>query len=183
KINLLGKSNVLKKFDLETDKYITFQTGCGKRTNGNIRNWSIENYNKLVQLLHKKYPEYKLVQLGIENTDYIDETDLDLRGKTNFNDLLVLLKNAKLHIDIEAGCVHFRHFLCAKPSVVLFGPTNKDFFGYPENMNISANVCSGCEWVHNNWNNFCVKNDSKTAVCMCTITPNMVMKNIVEVLK
>lgn len=49
--------------------------------------------------------------------------DVNLIGKTDWDDLKILLKNALYHIDGECGMVHLRKALKTGPSVVLFGPT------------------------------------------------------------
>jgi ADP-heptose:LPS heptosyltransferase len=86
---------------------------------------------------------------------------------------------AYYHIDGECGMVHLRHFLSAKPSIVLFGPTKKDFYGYPENINISSNMCIGCEWIHERWRTQCLKTGDN-AMCLQTIQPSFVIEKIRE---
>jgi ADP-heptose:LPS heptosyltransferase len=104
---------------------------------------------------------------------------MNLCGKTTFGELLVLLKMAHYHIDSECGMVHLRHFLSAKPSIVLFGPTKKDFYAYPENINISSDICIGCEWIHERWRTQCLKTGDK-AMCLKTIQPLFVVQKIRE---
>ena len=85
-----------------------------------------------------------------------------------------LLKNSLLHIDNEGGLVHLRHALCAKKSIVLFGPTSDLFYGYAENENVRSNVCEEpCEWENAKWNTWCkkIKNEnSKISICMKQIS-------------
>ena len=117
------------------------------------------------------------MQIGDKKCIALENTDLNLCGQTSFDELLVILNEAKLHIDGDCGMVHLRHFMEAKPSVVLFGPTSKKFYEYSENINISANVCTGCEWVTNDWMNRCIKTDS-SADCMNSLTAETVMNEI-----
>lgn len=51
-----------------------------------------------------------------------------------------------LHIDSEGGYVHIRHFLNTR-SVVLFGTTDINFFGYPDNINIKKWSLPNCLWM------------------------------------
>ena len=85
-----------------------------------------------------------------------------------------LLKNSLLHIDNEGGLVHLRHALCAKKSIVLFGPTSDLFYGYAENENVRSNVCEEpCEWENAKWNISCKKIkevECYEAECMKKIT-------------
>ncbi len=97
------------------------------------------------------------MQIGDESCVELENIDLNLCGKTSFEEMLVILHNAKIHIDGECGMVHLRHFMEAKPSVVLFGPTNESFYGYPENVNISARPCGAtCDWLQLKWHDFCL---------------------------
>ena len=172
----LTADNVLQKFNLSGRKYITLQRGIGEKGEA-TRCWPLENYEKLATLLKQKYPDYILVQIGSETASAIKNTDIDLRGKTSFEEVKVLLRNAELHIDGEGGLVHLRHCLGGGKSVVIFGPTNKEFYGYDENINMQSPVCSGCEWLTMNWQDKCPK-----GCTMCerfsTITLEMVMNEI-----
>ena len=48
--------------------------------------------------------------------------------------------------------VHARHFLGGGTSVVLFGPTDERFYGYPENVNLSRRFCPfACELIDDDW--------------------------------
>lgn len=185
RINLSeNKTEIWQKFKL-TPKYITVQRGVGKADNLNsnsTRCWSVENYNKLIKLLKNDFPDYQIVQIGDESCTVLENTDLNLCGKTSFAEMLVILANAKIHIDGECGMVHLRHFLSAKPSVVLFGPTNEDFYGYSENINISARPCGlPCEWLNSKWRESCLFSGAKP-LCQQLLTPQNVYENMKGIL-
>lgn len=137
------------KFGLDRGPYITLQRGAGNdRPNEATKLWPLEKYVELVAALRRKYPGVKIVQLGSAATWAIEGVDADLRGKTDFEELKILLKDAVCHFDGECGLVHLRRFLGGGPSVVVFGPTSEEFFAYPENVNLGANACpGGCEWL------------------------------------
>lgn len=157
--------------------FITIQRGAKFQAEA-TKVWPLDKYNDLVKLLKKTYPQYQIVQLGMAEVPLIDGIDIDLRGKTNFEELKAILVQSVLHIDCEGGLVHMRHFLCRKPSVVLFGPTSKEFYGYDENINIISNgSCHDCEWIHREWNEKCLFKEYMA--CMNTITPQMVIDKIV----
>lgn len=150
---------ILAKFNI-TKPFITVNRGVGV-TDGtsrikSTRVWPIESYIELIKTLKKDYPDYLIVQVGDALGEEIEGVDLNICGKTTFDEALYLLNEAGLHIDGECGSVHFRHFLSKKPSLVLFGPTNIKFYGYPENINIRSQVCQGCEWLHKNWRTKCL---------------------------
>lgn len=182
KIDIGNKNEHLSKFHLQEDQYIVLQGGCGiaskaKNQITTTREWDIDNFSKLIHLLKEKYPSYKYVQVGYDNGLYMKNTDYNLCGKTNFEELLSIVNGAKLLISTEAGVVHFRHFSSKKKSVVLFGPTRLDVFGYDENININSGVCEGCEWISNKWREVCIKTNNK-ALCMQKLTPEMVMEQL-----
>ncbi|MDR0680068.1 MAG: hypothetical protein LBF42_03535 [Puniceicoccales bacterium] len=71
--------------------------------------------------------------------------------------------------------VHIKRFLSGR-SIVLFGATSADLFGYPENINITGPGCkSWCEWVTDDWDRKCPRGFEE-APCMASITPEMVME-------
>lgn len=171
-----NKAEILQKFKLNKN-FITVQRGVGKadRLNHNsTRCWAVENYNQLLKLLKKDYPNYQIVQIGDESCAEIENIDFNLCGQTSFEEMLVILDNAKVHIDGECGMVHLRHFLNAKPSVVLFGPTNENFYGYPENVNVTARPCGAvCDWLHLKWHDFCLFSGAEP-LCQQALTPQNV---------
>ena len=174
--------DVLNKYGLFSHQFITVQRGTGQADGFNTystRLWDLENYHQLCFELKRLYPDLIIVQVGDKSCETIQNTDVNLCGKTTFSELLVLLKMAYYHIDGECGMVHLRHFLSAKPSIVLFGPTKKDFYGYPENINISSNMCIGCEWIHERWRTQCLKTGDN-AMCLQTIQPSFVIEKIRE---
>ncbi len=177
-----NETAVLKKYHLKKNKFIVMQTGAGyhfKDTN-DVRRWPVEYYTRLAEMLKQKYPDYQIIQAGESYQRSIKGTDRNLLGKTSLTEMLVLLKNAKLLIAQEGGYAICRHFIQGGSSVILFGPTNKNFFGFSENINISANVCPGCEWLMRSWYEKCVKTGEKEGVCMRNITPELVFQSIQE---
>lgn len=182
KLKVSDEQKTLKEYVLDKCQYITLQcgTGCYCPNAVSTREWPIDKFNKLIKLIKKQYPNIKTIQIG-SSKDLRMDADIDLCGITTFDEFLVILKNATLHIGSESGCVHMRHFMCAKPSVVLFGPTNKDFYGYKENLNVSSEVCSGCEWLHSGWYKHCCISGNEP-VCMMQITPEFVFKQLTTLL-
>ena len=172
---------VLDKFNLSNTKFITIQTGAGyhfQNIKNEVRSWPIGSYNQLVKMLKKKYPQYKLVQIGEQKQSKIDGLDIDLRGKTSLEELFVLLKYASLHVSQEGGMPIIRHFVKGGISVVLFGPTDENFIGFEENINISNRKCFGvCEWINQDWVRKCA-HTGNNAECMQNITPEMIMNKI-----
>ena len=175
-------TSVLQKFQLHSP-FITIQRGQGmcdtKSTNNKL--WPVTYYNQLIGLLRRQYPQCQFIQLGTNregyNEDFAD-IDVNLRGKTNLEELKVILKHAALHIDCEGGLVHLRHALKGGPSVVLFGPTSPDVYGYKENLNLRSTACPHpCEWITNDWLSRCARRTNKH-ICMESLTPQFVFEEI-----
>ena len=100
----------------------------------------------------------------------IEEADLNLVGKTDFLAAAAILANAALHIDGESGLVHLRHVLGGR-SVVLFGPTPVEYFGYADNCNLVSKGCRGCMWMTDDWFEVCSRGTAEPE-CMASITAN-----------
>lgn len=90
-----------------------------------------------------------------------------------------VIKNALLHVDIEGGLVHLATNLGTK-CVVLFGPTQVDIYGYPENINIVAPKCNGGYGLYDNA--FRCAKDLDEPECMKALKPQLVMEHIVSYL-
>ena len=175
---------MLHTFGLANCRYITIQRGHStveEKSQKNTKLWPCEHYQTLIELLKKKYPSYKLVQLGINRPGFdvdFKGIDVNLRGKTSIVQLCSVLKYASLHIDCEGGLVHLRHALHGGPSVVLFGPTSPKFYGYTENLNLRTQACAQpCEWVTDDWLTRCARRGDKHC-CMRGLTPKWVLEQI-----
>ncbi len=169
-----------KKFNCSLKKLVTLQSGGGYHFKDmrDTRQWPLDYYNILISLLKNKYPDITIAQLGERWQEPMRGIDLDLRGQTTVAELFALLKLAKVHISQEGGLVIARHYLSQAPSVVLFGPTDETFFGFEENINLSARTCAGtCEWLNPDWMKSCLKSGG-AAECMTFLTPRLVLREI-----
>ncbi|MCA6079527.1 MAG: hypothetical protein LE169_01335 [Endomicrobium sp.] len=172
----------IAKFGLsKRDKYITFQHGWGNRgyvpriNRWHTKIWETKSWKRLLENIKRKLKYFKIVQVGI-SSDCFEETDIDLNGKTSFDELCSVIKYSSLHIDTDGGCVHIARALNVK-SVVLFGPSNARYVGYENNINITSGLCSDCFTVIKDWDLKCIRGFDK-AVCMNSISPDFVAKVI-----
>jgi ADP-heptose:LPS heptosyltransferase len=175
------KEHEISKFNLNKDnKYITFQHGWGDKGYVPSRMlpathlWETKNWTELFKKVKNMLPEYKIVQVGLAS-DYIPYVDINLVGKTSFNELCSVIKYSLLHIDADCGCVHIAKALNTK-SLVLFGPSSAKYVGYDENINIMSNVCRDCFTI-SKWFERCLRG-FKTPLCMQSISPNFVAEVI-----
>jgi len=177
----LNEESVLEKFNLSGKAFIVIHKGTDAAfvSRNSTKEWGVAQFNELVVLLKKKYASYPLVQLGTDLNDKIKGIDFDLRGKTSLEELKVLLKRAKMLIDQEGGYVHLRKFLGGKTSVVIFGPTDPNVYGYEGNISIRANdTCPiVCEWITDDWMKKCLRQDSGVP-CMEAVTAKRVFDEI-----
>lgn len=174
----------LQTLGLESKKFITIQTGCDVIYDTHVKLWPIENYVALVKMIEKNYPDLKIVQIGNSGKRCKEEAPecnvIDMVNQTNLEQAKVLLKHSRLHIDIEGGMVHLRYALGGGKSIVLFGPTSVEFFGYDVNCNIRSDVCStSCYQMTEAWPLHCPK-DKENVLCMEAITPEMVYEKFVD---
>lgn len=178
-------NSILNKYGLNDKKYITIHRGCDKVFfENNVKLWGESNYEELIALIACKYTSIDIVLVGdeYERSSKIKSHTIDLLGKTDIEGLEAVMANSILHIDTEGGLVHLRHAVAGGKSVVMFGPTNPDFFGYSENINIRTTECAEpCEWKTKDWAIKCC-NENTPNICMKSITPKMVFEKISECL-
>ena len=184
---IFHENRILNNLRLKPGKYITINRGVDNQGNviESTKLWSLHNYNALVNLIKINYPNYKIVQLGAstDRCQLIDNVDINLVGETSLDALKVLLKHSVLHIDSEGGMVHLRKALNGGVSVVIFGPTSADFYGYADNINIASKACPfSCEWLNETWAKTCI-NSLNNHICMKSIDTNFVFEQVKKFLK
>lgn len=177
--------NVLEKFKLKNKKIITVQYSTDINnlpfSGKSIKFYPLKHWQKMLSMLKALYPSYTIVQLGVSGNEEMPGVDLRLIGQTSFYEYLVLLQYSSLHIDQEGGAAHIRHYLCRKPTVVLFGPTSHKVRGYDENINLRIPTCGLelCEWLDGNrWYENCPKYNDSVCSCLEKISPEMVVETI-----
>lgn len=166
--------------DFNNMKYITIHKGLDANAKLKGRNpskcWPDGSWEEFVKLFKIEFPEIKVVQLGGRNSPEYPFTDICLVNKTGLGDLPYILKGGLLHIDGESGLVHINKFL-GKTSLVLFGPTDERFYGYKNNINITAKKCGRCMFIDKHWSIGCPLNkDISGGDCMSSISPQIVFE-------
>lgn len=184
-VHLLGMETPaplrIPKSSLQPLHYITIHDGFENldHIKGRVtKTWSIGNWNTFVSLFKHKYPTYKIFQIGGPKSRPISGVDYSYVNECTFEQSLRILQGAKLHVDGDSGLVHAAHAI-GTPSVVLFGPTNLQFFGYQENINLAPNECGGCWWLSTDWMTKCPAGFDHPK-CMDSISPWQVVDVIKE---
>lgn len=183
----IDEDQYLDMLGIEKECFITVNTGVNEEYSRkpSTRTWPYKNWIELLTLLRKNiFPGIKIVRMGLAvSGEDSTSQDIDLCGKTSLEQAKVLLKNSLIHIDYEGGLVHLRHVLCGKTSVVLHGPTSTERYGYPENIAIRSDACpKACEWSSRDWLTVC-HNDNEKFACMSSVTPEYILRIVMDVLK
>ena len=181
-IPIKKEAESLSRFDLVDSQYVLVNRSVDSSRSGaeSTKLWPKDHYHELITLIKEQYPQSVIVMCGPHLDDYDYGDVLDLRGKTSFNDLLVLIRNAKLLICPEGGMAHLRAALHAGKSCVLFGPTSIKFYGYKSNINLtrSEECIEHCEWIKGNWQECCIKNGTGCCNKLLKLTAEDVLKAI-----
>jgi hypothetical protein len=176
-----NEDSYLEALGLRKRGYITFHRGCDVRyAKRSVKLWPLPYYARLIRDIKHAYPTYKLVQIGVSHDicPDMEGVNMNLVGRTTLDQVKVLLKHCRLHIDGESAMVHLRHALKGGSSVVLFGPTSAKFFGYSENSNLKGPGCPRwCEWVTDDWETKCARG-YEAPPCMESIRPEKVLREI-----
>lgn len=183
--NFKGQVSVLEKFDIAASTYICINRDVGDGDEYHPKLWPIGHYQKLIELIHAKFPKLQIVLIGAKNIPPLKQSvDRDITGRTTLMEAAAILANSRLLISGEGGLVHLQHLLGGK-SMVFFGPTDPKIYQYSENINLSLNSCSRlCYGLTSTWKAGCLKNPPM-ALCMNAITPEIAMSEIItsEILK
>ena len=175
-----NEEEVLQKYGLRSNSYILLNRACDGLQPMHTKLWSLQKYSELTRKIKDKF-DLPIVQIG-QNDFYgvIDNTDLNLLGKTSFEELKVLLKNALILISGEGGLVHLTHCLKGK-SAVLFGPNDMRYLIYDENINIQGKGCDfKCFELGNGvWREQCIMGHTPPK-CIDSISVTDVFKRVSE---
>lgn len=158
-------------------EYITvhdgFDTTQPVPAGGATKCWPIEHWAAFVARFKAAFPQIAVVQLGAGKSRPIPGVDTGLIGRTTLQHASWIIKNAILHVDTDSGLVHLAHAVHTR-AIALFGPTDKDFYGYAANVNIGSTTCGTCWWSTPDWLARCPRG-LKQPECMASITPARVL--------
>lgn len=157
--------------------YITVHDGVGIYHAGKVtratKTWDMTHWKKLISQIRTVWSG-KIVQIGSATSRKIEGVDFMFIGE--LKDSFKLLAHSRLHIDGDSGMVHAARSFGVK-SIVMFGPTPANYFGYPENVNLESQVCNPCFWSTDTWLAKCPKNYT-SPICMNAILPSTVFQAV-----
>ena len=92
---------------------------------GDGKNWSVDNYYKLIDLIKNKYINMQIVVLGLKSDfgKICSDKIVDLCGKTNIADLAGILLKSKITVGADTGPMHLSSVL-QTPSIFIFGASD-----------------------------------------------------------
>jgi hypothetical protein len=158
RLPLVVDSEVPARHGLQAGRYITVHDGWDNNfkmaAHRPTKALPLQTWIDAVRYIKAARPDLTIVQLGGKVGADIPGVDLNLRKKLSFQESTSILANSALHLDSESGLVHLGATLGIK-SVVVFGPTNVEWFGYPQNANIRPKECGNCWWSTDTWMDIC----------------------------
>ena len=166
------KSNV-KDITSIYGNYITIHAPDHKYTR--TREWKTDFYNKLIDGLHDEFPDYNIIQIGMEPGKPLKNIDVFLVERLSPSDFCDLLGAAYLHVDTIPDYAHLRAAM-GRISCMLWGSMPYKFFSLPRDINVYADSCKHwCMNVNDMWMESCLLGDVR---CLHDITPENVLMNI-----
>ena len=160
---------------LALGRYITFNYGNGAAGKENkeiiSKQWPKAYFEEFARLFKERYPEITLVQLGDNHTEIIPHVDKAFLGR-DLELVKYILRGSLIHIDIEGGLMHLATQLGTKCAVI-YGPTQVELFGYPQNINLMSDKCSNCYLLYPEYYK-CARGLEKPE-CMWSVRPECVM--------
>ena len=142
---LVSKSYVTVHHGFDTSVILTTSTKTDYESTKTI---SLKKWEEIVAAI--KLLGVRVVQLGIAREPEIPGVDVYLNGQSSVAETAMVLKHGLCHVDTEGGLVHLNRAVNGR-SVVMFGPTPVELFGYPQNVNLEPTGCKACFWVTPTW--------------------------------
>jgi hypothetical protein len=170
-MDISNDEEVLVRTGLKNKDFITIHNGFD--TNFIIRGpratKCYPHFHRVVTIMKAARPELVFVQIGTTTSEPIPDVDFNLIGQTSLEQAAALLHASQLHLDNEGGLVHLAACY-GRRSLVVFGPTPSNYFGYSNNININPLKCGNCWWMDDLWMDRC-RLGMREPECMLTQPP------------
>jgi ADP-heptose:LPS heptosyltransferase len=150
--------------------------GAGRPTKA----YPLSLWRALVQKLKEQFRDIAVVQLGGDTGAEIAGVDLSLKNRADLPTAAKVMQGSLLHLDTDSGLVHLAASLGVR-AVVLFGPTDIEYFGYSGNENINSPACSNCWLSAKSWVPSCYLG-YPIPRCMPSISQNEIMAAVASIL-
>lgn len=183
-LRLRTEPDAIARFGLRGSDFVTLHNGFDPAfiVSGSSSTKCYGSFDRVVSRLIGMCPGIRFVQLGSPRTSRaIASAQVDLIGKTSLAEAAAIISASRLHIDVDSGLVHIAACLGVQ-SLVLFGPTDVDYFGYKSNINLRPRFCGGCWWTSEAWMDQCARSFDE-ARCMSSHAVEDVVAHVVEALE
>lgn len=154
-----GHNGCITMHDGYDPQYASEMRGIERTT----KQWDLAKWEELVNLLKQNYPSTKIIQLGTTTSREIPGVDVQMINKTTISECFDVLGKSRLHIDGDSGLVHAASRL-GVPCVVMWGPTDEQYYGWKENLNITHSPCASPCHPNNGWMKSCLAGHANTCV-------------------
>ena len=186
------KSNMEPPPALKRCTFIAVQIGSSNSIKS-YKNWPVENWRALLELILKKYPGLYCVllgepvemQLASNLTKPSRKNIISLVGKTSVHDLPGIIGNCRMFLGADSGLMHLAAAL-DKPTFTIWGPSDFNLYGYhkinPEKHKIIYQDvnCRPCNsWLAPNTTRVKKPEDCPDFMCMNTLSPAAVFSNFI----
>lgn len=177
------EESVLNRYGLIKKKYLTINRGEYEKCSCiSTKLWPLEFYDYIIQEISSKYTNIDIVLLNNELSKN-NNGNLKIFDKLSAEELKIILKNSLVHLDNDSLLVHLRYALHGGKSIVLFGPTSKEYNGYSKNINMKGAGCNHwCEHILKDWEIKCAREFTEPP-CMKSILPSAVLREIEKILE
>ncbi len=181
-LDIAVEESALGRFALSGRRWITIHNGFDPNfvVSAKRATKCYPHFSEIVMRVKTAQPDIIVVQIGSSTSEKLPSVDLDLVDRTNLREAAALLRDATLHIDNEGGLVHLAACFGTR-SVVVFGPTPSDYFGYPHNINVDPVRCGGCWWIDELWMDRCPRGMVQPE-CVFTQPPETIAALVLEAL-
>lgn len=113
------------------------------------KNWPDKNWDFLVQLIKRGFPDLKIIQVGVKGEREIQGVDVMIPNMP-FEAMTRLITDCDFFISVDNFFPHFAN-LYDKYGIVLFGPSNPKHFGYENNRNLFKSKKKFRQYQFFNW--------------------------------
>ena len=175
--------DALARYGLSDRSFITvhngfdpdFVTSTGRATK------CFPSFDRVIRHLRRLQPNIHVVQLGSATSTPIDGVDACLIGRTTLPEVASVIAASKLHLDNDSGLVHIAASVGTR-ALVVFGPTDAEYFAYPGHLTARASFCGGCWWTTESWMDQCPRGFA-VAQCMTSHDPMLLARAIAQAVR
>ncbi len=125
----ISVEEILKTYGV-TAPFIVIEPDTNRDWFGDLRAWSNDRWQKIVDIIRDQHPEITIVQTGVGGNVQLRNV-VNMVDKTDFRQAALMIGKAKLFIGTEGGLMHAASAVKAQALILWGGVTLPEFAGYP----------------------------------------------------